>query len=420
MIFVINYFYGNIDIFKLITFFNELYSTIPISFLRYFLFVCLTLLFIFICSIENSFIKNKIELKRIRKYVNDCKKLIKYNRNKLYNKNTYISICIAALNMEYFIERNLISILNQSFQNFEIIIVNDGSTDETENIIKRLQNNDKRIKILSHTQALGVYRSRIESILNSCSKNILLMDPDDIYLNENLFQELYDYNKNRNLDIIEFSVYNQFQSVETIFIPNNHFEYHYHRFNKNIIYQPELSQILYYLPNSNELSHTICRNIWNKMIKKEIFIKTNNYIGKEYYNRYIITSDDMLMNIISYQFANNYSNIDIPGYLYIKRRNSMSSGGNYTIQIIRAINYLYYFELFYKYIKDYNKDINILFHEMQNLQHFLLKIKKFNMTEYIPIEIKLIERIFYEKKISKDFKLFLLKLLKFLNFDFRN
>ncbi len=99
--------------------------------------------------------------------------------------------------MQDYIEKNLLSIINQSFQDFEIIIINDASEDETEDIIKRIQLEDDRIKLVSHSSNLGVYRSRIESILNSNGKFVLLMDPDDMYLNENLFKELYDYNKKK-------------------------------------------------------------------------------------------------------------------------------------------------------------------------------------------------------------------------------
>ena len=93
--------------------------------------------------------------------------------------------------MENFIEKNLISIINQSFQDFHIIIVDDASNDKTSNIIRKIQYEDKRIKLISHQKTLGVYRSRIESILNTKSKYIILMDPDDIYLNEYLFKNLY-------------------------------------------------------------------------------------------------------------------------------------------------------------------------------------------------------------------------------------
>ena len=316
--------------------------------------------------------------------------------------------------MEKFIEKNLLSILNQSFQDFHIIIVNDGSNDKTENIIKKFQLNDKRIKIISHSKTLGVYRSRIESIINSKSKYIILMDPDDLFLNENLFEKLYYYNNKTNLDIIEFSVLRQIEGKNKIFIPDNNFETHYHNFSRNIIYQPDLSNLLFYNPVNGEYSHTICRNIWNKMIRRKIFFNLKKYIGETYFNKYIITADDMIMNIISYQFANNYSNINLPGYLYIKRKISMSRGGGKTLKKLRVKNYLYYFQLFYKYIKDYNKDINILYYEMQNLERFIITSKQTNMTKYIQHQIKLIDKIINENILSNDFEIYLKNLSFYL------
>ena len=57
------------------------------------------------------------------------------------------------------------------------------------------------------------------------------------------------------------------------------------------------------------------------------------------------------MNLIVYHFANNYSNIDVPGYLYNIRKISMSHGdGGDELKKIRSINYLLYFQIFYKYI----------------------------------------------------------------------
>ena len=89
---------------------------------------------------------------------------------------------------------------------------------------------DDRIKLISHSQNLGVYRSRIETILNSKSKIILLMDPDDMYMNENLFQDLYNINIEQNLDIIEFSVFQQYEGRNKINYPRNDNERHYHKF----------------------------------------------------------------------------------------------------------------------------------------------------------------------------------------------
>ena len=183
---------------------------------KYFIFVFVSLLIVFIVVFDVLYYNQMIDLKNFKRYVRDCKNLIMYNRDKIYNKHPYLAICLSALNMENFIEKNLLSILNQSFQNFEIIIINDASVDKTENIIKRIQLDDDRIKLISHRKNLGVYRSRIESILNTRSEFILLMDPDDMYLNPNLLQELYNHNIKNNFDIIEFSAFQQFEGRNKI------------------------------------------------------------------------------------------------------------------------------------------------------------------------------------------------------------
>ena len=316
--------------------------------------------------------------------------------------------------MRLYIKQNLLSILNQSFQNFEIIIINDFSIDETERIIRDLQLTDSRIKLVNHFKNLGVYHSRIEAILNASGEYILLMDPDDMYLNQNLFQEIYNYNLKNNLDIIEFSVFQQKDGEKKIFLPDNHYEIHYHGFPKEIISQPELSNILYYSPGTKQYSKTICRNIWNKIIRRKVFLKADDYIGKEYYEAFVITADDMLMNIITYQYAQNYSNIILPGYLYNIRNVSMSRGeGGVELKKIRTINHYQYFYLFYKYIKDFNKDRNFLMYEMEDLNHYVLFIKDLNMSLYIKKEIKFLNDLLSDRKVETEFRNYIRKTLDY-------
>ena len=375
------------------------------------------LIIILITILDIIYYSKIIDLKSFKKYIKDCKNLILYNKEKIYNKYPYIGLCLSSFNMEKFIEKNLFSILNQSFQDFEIIIVNDASEDETEKIVKRMQLDDDRIKLISHSKNLGVYRSRIESILNSKSKFILLMDPDDMYMNENLFQDLYNINIKQNFDIIEFSVFHQYEGRNKINYPRYDNERHYHKFGKDIIYQPELSNILFYLPGTNKSSSLICRNIWNKLIRKDIFIQINNYLGKDYYHKFIISTDDMLMNIISYQFAKNYTNKNIYGYLYtIRKDSSPMDNENRKLKEIRAMNYLLYFKLFYKYIQDYNKDINFLFYEMNSLNEFILELKESKMFHYKQIQISLIQQILNEKNISIYFKGYLENMMMYFKY----
>ena len=91
------------------------------------------------------------------------------------------------------------------------------------------------------------------------------MDPDDMILNQDLFLELYNYNLKHNLDIIEFSVYYKEEKRTKIYYPDNHESNHYHGFEKIIIYQPELSNIIFFDPISKNYSSIIKKNNFNKV-----------------------------------------------------------------------------------------------------------------------------------------------------------
>ena len=246
-----------------------------------------------------------------------------------------------------------------------------------------MQLEDDRIKLINHNTNKGVYYSRVEAILMSKGKYIILMDPDDLYLNENLFKELYNYNFKYNLDIIEFTVFQQIEGRRNIFYPKRHYESHYHNFTHNIIFQPDLSEILFHNPKNNMYTHSICRNIWNKMIRRTILLDMHKFIGLSYFNDFVITADDMAMNVICYHFANNFSNIYLPGYMYNLRQLSMSRGeGGAFLRQVRAINYLLYFQILLKYIKQFKIDRRILYNELKNLRRYIFSIKDNNIKTY--------------------------------------
>ena len=271
------------------------------------------------------------------------------NNKKIFNEHPFISICVAVYNMEKYIEKSLLSILNQSFQDFEIIIINDFSNDNTCNIINRLQSEDIRIKIINHNQNFGTYHSRVEAVLNSNGKYILFFDPDDMILEPYLFEILFFYNKNLNMDIIEFTVYNSIEKRKKIYYPNNHFFNHNHNFKDIIIYQPELSNILHYIPTTNNYTFVFCRTLWNKIYRREVLLKSINYIGNNYYNNYyIIVVEDTLLNLMNFHFSNNYTNINLPGYLYNIKKNSISHiEGNVNHLIVESTSFYLYLIFFF-------------------------------------------------------------------------
>ena len=142
-------------------------------------------------------------------------------------------------------------------------------------------------------------------------------------------------------------------------------------------------------------------------IRRKVFKKLYKYIGKEYYDAFVITADDMIMNSIAYQYADNYSNILLPGYLYNIRNVSMSRGeGGIELKKIRTINHYQYFFILYKYIKDFDKDRNFLMYEMKDLNHYVRFIKDLDIKDNTPMTPNKKEEFKYTA-----FKL----ILKFLN-----
>ena len=372
----------------------------------------LLILFLFLLIYSYS-IKNELNI--YKKYINECEKLKRFNITKIFNENPFLSICLPVYNMEKYIERAILSIINQSFQNFEIIIVNDNSNDDTEKIIERLKSEDNRIKIIKHNKNLGVYSSRVEAILNAKGLYIIIMDPDDMLLNPELFKNLYTFNLNYNLDIIEFTVYHQEERKKKIFFPNTHDLNHYHKYKNEIIYQPELSNIIFYKPNTFIYTSIICRTIWNKLIKKSILLNSIEYLDKFFKNEYLVTADDTPLNMINFHFANNYSNINLPGYLYNVRKRSMSRGNNgKKHELLVSNNYLLYFKLFYKYLKDFRKDLNYLYYDMKVFSSYLINFKKFKVNIYINNTISFLNEILNNTNISKDFEEYIKKILFYL------
>ena len=313
--------------------------------------------------------------------------------------------------MENYIESTILSIMNQSFQDFEIVIVNDYSTDNTLQIINRIKLKNNKIKLINHSKNLGLLATRMDCIQNSSGKYIILMDPDDILLDPNLLNYIYNYNLKYNLDIIEFTILCYLEKKKYLYKPNKTY-YHYHNFSKKIIKQPQLSELLFYIPNTKNYSSVICTSSRNKIFRKEILLKTVNYIEKDYYKEFVITAEDTFINIISYQFANNYSNIDFPGYMYNIREKSVTHGVKDVKQkILFNYNYLIFNKILYGVIKDFNKDRNFLFYDLKRTNFLLLKLRKLS-SKLKPKVNEFYEKIIKDRNISKEFKNYILNLLK--------
>lgn len=115
-----------------------------------------------------------------------------------------ISIIIPAYNAEKTIERLLKTILKQTYKNYEIIIINDGSTDNTEKILEKYKTNEN-IKIISKPNE-GVGKARKIGFQEATGDLLFFCDSDDFLPKKNVLEKIDNkFNKN-NIDILMFDV----------------------------------------------------------------------------------------------------------------------------------------------------------------------------------------------------------------------
>ena len=135
----------------------------------------------------------------------------------LRNENTMISVIIPTYNRANLIRRSINSILKQTYQNLEVIVVDDGSTDNTPLEIKRIQ--DNRIKYIKLIENKGGSNARNIGIKKARGKYISFQDSDDLYYPNKLEKQIQNIIiKKSNLDFCKIKVI--YNSSLSLFYPN--------------------------------------------------------------------------------------------------------------------------------------------------------------------------------------------------------
>ena len=118
--------------------------------------------------------------------------------------NPLISILVAAYNVSPFIDQCLNSIQNQAFKNFEVIIVDDGSTDNTKNICKQYTEKDSRFSLIEHNNNKGLLLARKSAVVQAKGLFTIFIDGDDYLFNEHSLSEINSFIQEKDCDIYRF------------------------------------------------------------------------------------------------------------------------------------------------------------------------------------------------------------------------
>ena len=125
-----------------------------------------------------------------------------------------ISVVIPVYNSEKNIRKCLNSVINQSYKNWEAIVIDDGSQDNSYSILKDYMSKDDRIKVIKQENC-GPGSARNKGILNAVGKYIVFLDSDD-YINKSYFYDLYNIINQNDSDLIFIDVLQENTNGEII------------------------------------------------------------------------------------------------------------------------------------------------------------------------------------------------------------
>src|SRR5262245_9487013 len=116
------------------------------------------------------------------------------------NGQPEVSVVIPTYNRAGFLKTAITSALAQTLQNFEIIVVDDASQDDTEKILRQFQ--DSRIRLIRHKTNQGVAAARNTGVVNSKGKFIAFLDDDDQWFPQKLEKQLRVLEKNPTVGVV--------------------------------------------------------------------------------------------------------------------------------------------------------------------------------------------------------------------------
>lgn len=203
-----------------------------------------------------------------------------------------LSVIVPAYNCEDFIERCITSILNQTYNNLEVIVVDDGSTDKSYEIISNLAKKDKRVKC--HTKKNeGAGLARTYGLAKATGKYIGFVDSDD-YVSETMYEILINILEKEKCDVV--SCFSDNEKIDK----NKQIEFFTGNEIKEIVYGmagnlPEIKE---------DLSYGM--SVWRSVYKKDIIDKNS----VKFLSERKCWSEDLIFNL------NYYAGVSKAAYIY--------------------------------------------------------------------------------------------------------
>lgn len=228
----------------------------------------------------------------------------------MYDK---ISVIVPEYNACKTIKRCLISIIEQTYKNIEIIVVDDGSDDNSCEIVREIMKKDERIKLIENSHQ-GSFASRNLGISKAEGKWLAFVDSDD-WIEKNLYEKIMEEVSGKNIEWIDFSHCRVGDSC------SNH-----NLYNSGVHKVDEIIKNVMF--DEKHRKPGIFQAIWSKMIKKTVL---EAVISQFDLNQKISLGDDAILTYGSILNVDNIYISDYCGYYYDTSNESITKRANKNI-----------------------------------------------------------------------------------------
>lgn len=272
-----------------------------------------------------------------------------------------VSVIVPIYNVKNYLNRQIESIKAQTMSDWELILVDDASTDDVRELLEDYASKDSRIRYVCHQKNAGVAAARYTGLKESCGEYVCFFDGDD-WVDSNTLEETFALAKQKDADIVCFS-------------------YHKESVGKDSIYHFKQKGICKFSGEHalNEL-HTR-RNIqphaWNKLYKRQLFeermFTKDKLLGEDY---------GMIVDLL--EKSSVIVQTDMPYYHYILRKGSTLDNG---------------FGDFYKngfyFYERYEDTLISKYPQYQN------NIRRYHLIEQMAIVVSMFKNDVYDHEIRK-------------------
>ncbi|WML51605.1 glycosyltransferase family 2 protein [Neobacillus sp. PS3-12] len=215
---------------------------------------------------------------------------------------TNVSVVVPVYNAGKRLNKCITSILNQNYREFELILVNDGSTDNSLDICKKYERKDNRIKVINKKNE-GSILTRRKGVESAISNYIMFVDADD-WIDERTIEILYNEALESKAEVTVCNIYKVIGN--SAFIKRENINKY---FNGNKIYQEE--EIKNHLVTAYFHGHPFPSSLCAKLYRKELLNSSGKYL-----DRIKFLGDDLFYNIEILLKANRVKVINKPLYFY--------------------------------------------------------------------------------------------------------